>query len=70
MIKKAPKAWASLLMKLKYRFTLIIMLVCIISFAQDKILTTDGQTLSATSLQTNDNNIVATVAGENQTILK
>ena len=61
----------AILMKLKtYYFTFFILFCSTLSFAQTKVLTTDGRALVATSVQTNSNNIVATVAGENQTISK
>jgi len=59
------------LMKLKTSyFTFFILFCSTLSLAQTKVLTTDGRALLATSVQANNNNIVATVAGENQTILK
>ena len=61
----------TLLMKIKiYGLTFFILFCSIQSFAQTKVITTDGRTLNVTSVQTNDNNIVTTVAGENQTISK
>lgn len=58
-------------MKLK---TLFITCTCCIlysaTFAQNKILTTDGKTLNAASVEINKTNITANVNGDNQTISK
>lgn len=59
------------LMKRKsYSLIIFLVLCATFSFAQTKVLTTDGKTINSSSFQINDDNITTNYNGEMQTILK